>query len=102
MWNSRKPWWAKKAEENKVDKTHYKDWCVVEVLTIEAIQDPSKWNIDRLYIKRYRPCAKLNAPKWYDALTGNMQSSIAVDNLTKQEAYEVAKGLNFLDGGKCE
>jgi hypothetical protein len=101
MWSDRKPWWAKKAEENKVDKTHYKNWCVIEVLTVETIQDPSKWNVDYLYIKKYKPCAKLNAPVRFD-LDGKKIQSVVVDNLTKQEAHEVAKGLNFLDGGRCE
>jgi len=47
----------------------------------------------------YVACAKLNAPKIFDA-EGQLLSNIAVDNLTKQEAHEVAKGLNFLDGGE--
>ena len=92
MWSNRKPWWAKKAEENKVDKTHYKDWCVIKVVMGFV---PNQW--DPAY--GYKPCAKLNAPKIYDA-EGLMQTTIVVDNLTKQEAHEVAKGLNFLDGGE--
>lgn len=45
----------------------------------------------------YKPCAKLNAPS--SLYVGNQQvTQVTVDNLTKQEAYEVAKGLNFLDG----
>lgn len=94
MWDSRKSWWAKKAEENRVDKTHYKDWCVVKVVVGFAF--------DSWYPQyQYKACAKLNAPKIYDR-NGIISNTIAVDNLTKQEAHEIAKGLNFLDGGKCE
>jgi hypothetical protein len=96
MWNSRKPWWAKKAEENKVDKTHYKNWCVIEMVKTTAITGSGLW-----LVKEYKACAKLNTPKLYD-LDGNLVKPVVVDNLTKQEAYEVAKGLNFLDGGRCE
>jgi hypothetical protein len=96
MWSDRKPWWAKKAEENKVDKTHYKDWCVVELVRLRAVNNSGLW-----LEKQYKPCAKLNAPVRFD-LDGKKIQSVVVDNLTKQEAHEVAKGLNFLDGGKCE
>ncbi len=101
MWNSRKSWWAKKAEENRVDKTHYKDWCVVEVYQFVVENDPRQWSQTAFIVRKYKPCAKLNAPKIYDS-NGIMSNTIAVDNLTKQEAHEIAKGLNFLDGGKCE
>jgi len=96
MWNSRKPWWAKKAEENKVDKTHYKNWCVIEMVKAKAITNSGLW-----LVKEYKACAKLNIPTLYD-LDGNIVKPVVVNNLTKQEAHEVAKGLNFLDGGKCE
>ena len=92
MWSNRKPWWAKKAEDNKVDKTHYKDWCVVEKYRLSDLHEP---HLRLTYIA----CAKLNAPKIFDA-EGNLSTTIVVNNLTKQEAHEVAKGLNFLDGGE--
>jgi hypothetical protein len=96
MWSDRKPWWAKKAEENKVDKTHYKDWCVIEVYKARAVVGSGLW-----LVKEYKACAKLNAPVRFD-LDGKTIQKIVVDKLTKQEAHEVAKGLNFLDGGECE
>jgi hypothetical protein len=96
MWSDRKPWWAKKAEENKVNKTHYKDWCVIKTVRLVAVHNSGNW-----LEKEYKACAKLNAPITYDR-DGNKSRAIVVDNLTKQEAHEVAKGLNFLDGGKCE
>ena len=97
MWSNRKPWWVKKAEENKVDKTHYKDWCVIEKYVLHEEDIPP--NFAMVMQKVYKPCAKLNAPKIYDR-DGNLSTTIVVDNLTKQEAHEVAKGLNFLDGGE--
>jgi hypothetical protein len=45
----------------------------------------------------YKPCAMLNQPKYFTA-DGAIQSCAVMENLTKQEAYECAKGLNFLDG----
>lgn len=95
MWSDRKSWWVKKAEDNKVDKTHYKDWCVIEKCSLSIVHGGQ----GLLITKVYKACAKLNAPKIYD-VAGLMQTTIVVDNLTKQEAHEVAKGLNFLDGGE--
>lgn len=95
MWSDRKPWWAKKAEENKVDKTHYKDWCVIETHSLSIVHGGQGLSIATIY----RACAKLNAPKVY-GIDGLMQPTIVVNNLTKHEAHEVAKGLNFLDGGE--
>lgn len=97
MWSNRKPWWAKKAEENKVDKTHYKDWCVIEMVEWHTVNDPTFWVSAKHRV--YKPCAKLNAPRIYGE-DGNLIKPIVVDNLTKHEAHEVAKGLNFLDGGE--
>ena len=94
MWSDRKPWWAKKAEDNKVDKTHYKNWCVIEMYSLSVVHSGQGLTLATVY----RACAKLNAPKIYD--DGIMQTTIVVDNLTKHEAHEVAKGLNFLDGGE--
>jgi hypothetical protein len=95
MWSDRKPWWVKKAKDNKVDKTHWKNWCVVEVMVWTNTN--SNGGFMGYMRNEYKACAKLNAPKYYTA-QGVIESPIAVDNLTKQEAYEVAKGLNFLDG----
>jgi hypothetical protein len=99
MWSNKKSWWAKKAEENKVDKTHYKDWCVIKVAIRYGLYNPNTWGIDVVYA--YKAVAKLNAPLWYDEL-GRRSKPIVVDNLTKQAAHEVAKGLNFLDGESNE
>jgi hypothetical protein len=95
MWSNKKPWWAKKAEENKVDKTHYKDWCVIKVAKKYGNYNLNTWGIDVIY--EYKAVAKLNAPLLYNELSSRSKP-IVVDNLTKQEAHEVAKGLNFLDG----
>jgi hypothetical protein len=94
MWNDRKSWWAKKAESNKADKTHYKNWCVIKV-AVRYKNDINKWQFLPAY--RYKAVAKLNAPTQFDT-KGKATKRIEVDNLTKQEAHEVAKGLNFLDG----
>jgi len=91
MWNDRKPWWQKKAKEHQTDNSHYKTWCVVHVVG-EVAYIGGQLQFKALY----KPCAKLNAPSVL--YVGDQQvTRIAVDNLTKQEAYEVAKGLNFLD-----
>jgi len=92
MWNDRRSWWAKKAESNKADKTHYKNWCVVKV----AVRY-STTSIRPVLVYQYKAVAKINAPHRYGA-TGKLVAEVEVDNLTKQEAHEVAKGLNFLDG----
>ena len=94
MWNDRKSWWAKKAEDNKADKTHYKNWCVIKV-AVGYRHDVNSWN--PVYVFEYKAVAKLNAPMFTDAY-GKVSKAVEVDNLTKQEAHEVAKGLNFLDG----
>jgi hypothetical protein len=94
MWNERKSWWAKKAEDNKADKTHYKNWCVIKV-AVRYRHDTSLWNPVIVY--QYKAVAKINVPHRYGA-TGKLVAEVEVDNLTKQEAHEVAKGLNFLDG----
>ena len=91
MWNDKKPWWQKKAKENQTDNSHRKTWCVVHVVGEVAYVG------GRLHFKAlYKPCAKLNAPSALFVGDRNI-SEVKVDNLTKQEAYEVAKGLNFLD-----
>jgi hypothetical protein len=95
MWNDRKSWWAKKAEDNKADKTHYKNWCVIKVAKQYGNYNLNTWGIDVIY--EYKAVAKLNAPKIYTT-EGRLMQQIEVDNLTKQAAHEVAKGLNFLDG----
>ena len=94
MWNEKKPWWQKpKGDPRKaVDRQYAKNWCVVKVMA-SAEYIGGRLTITSL---TYKPCAKLNAPKYYNE---NMQleSSIAVDNLTKHEAHCVAKGLNFFE-----
>lgn len=93
MWNSKQPWWSKKAKENQTDKSHYKDWCVIRV-AVGFRHLPNQW--DAVYTFQYKAVAKLNAPLMYDA-NGKIGKPIEVDNLTKHEAHCVAKGLNFLD-----
>jgi hypothetical protein len=94
MWNDKKPWWSKKADENKGLNTHRKDWCVIKVAT-GFKPDINTW--EGIYFYEYRAVAKSNAPKWYDPARGKYEANIEVDNLTKHEAHCVAKGLNFLD-----
>ncbi len=94
MWNDRKSWWAKKAEDNKADKTHYKNWCVIKV-AVSYRHDINSWNPVLVY--QYKAVAKANAPKIKTA-DGRLMQQKEVDNLTKHEAHCVAKGLNFLDG----
>ena len=96
MWNSRKPWWQKKAKDNnEAENKHYKNWCVIRV-AVRYRHDPNKW--EPVYTFEYRAVGRMNVPQYYDNETGKLKKDIEVDNLTKQEAYEVAKGLNFLDG----
>jgi hypothetical protein len=94
MWNDKKSWWAKKAEENKGSNTHRKNWCVIKLATgYRAV--PNK--IEFEYTYEYKAVARANAPKIYTA-EGRLMQQVEVDNLTKHEAHCVAKGLNFLDG----
>lgn len=98
MWSDRKPWWQKKAtDNNQPDKSHYKNWCVIKV-AVAYRHDPTKWA--GVYTYQYRAVGKVNAPQYYDPETGKLTRGVEVDNLTKQEAYAVAKGLNFFDGEK--
>jgi hypothetical protein len=92
MWNDRKPWRSKKAEDNQGFKTHYKDWCVIKV-AVGYRHDVNSWNA--VYTFEYRAVAKINAPMMYDE-NNKLKKQIEVDNLTKHEAHCVAKGLNFL------
>ena len=94
MWSDRKPWWVKKAKDLQADKPHYKNWCVIRVHVGYAYISNT---VGDHPIFSYRAVGKSNAPLYYDE-HGKLKKSIEVDNLTKQEAYEVAKGLNFLDG----
>ena len=94
MWSDRKPWWQRKSKENQTDNAVRKTWCVIEMYSLSVVHGGQGLTLATVY----RACAKLNAPKIYD--DGIMQTTIVVDNLTKHEAHEVAKGLNFLDGGE--
>jgi hypothetical protein len=85
----------RKPRRIKADKTHYKNWCVIKVAKRYGNYNLNTWGIDVIY--EYKAVAKLNAPLLYDEL-GRRSKPIVVDNLTKQAAHEVAKGLNFLDG----
>lgn len=92
MWSDRKPWWQKKSKENQTDSAVKKTWCVIRV----GMFKNSMNSFNPRFVVCYKPCQKLNAPKWIE--DGQTKDAIAVDNLTKHEAYCVAKGLNFLDG----
>ena len=93
MLSNRHAWWDKRAKDNKVDKTHWRNWCVIEV--VELRHELHKFT--PTVVRVYKPCAMLNAPIYW-AAEGKAVSSAVMENLTKQEAYECAKGLNFLDG----
>ena len=93
MWNDKKPWWQKPKGDHKkvVDRQYAKNWCVfVQKL---GVYDPNSWGTKVMI--HYTACAKLNVPRF---LHQTQEEVVVVDNLTKQEANEVAKGLNFLDG----
>jgi len=94
MWNEKKPWWQKpKGDPRKaVDREYAKNWCVIEVWELKNEFHKFTPSI----IRSYKPCAMLNAPIYFKA-EGKAESSAVMSNLTKQEAYECAKGLNFLD-----
>jgi len=95
MWNDKKPWWSKKAEDNQGSKTHYKNWCVIKVATGHTPYNIHTW--DYAFVYTYKAVARENAPTIY-TVDGKMRQAVEVDNLTKHEAHCVAKGLNFLDG----
>ena len=94
MWNDKKPWWQKpKGDPRKaVDRQYAKNWCVIEVA--ELRHELHKFT--PTIVRFYKPCAMLNAPKYFNS-DGTIEDSAVMINLTKQEAYECAKGLNFLD-----
>jgi hypothetical protein len=93
MWNDRQSWWAKKAKERQTDNSHRKTWCVIQVVASAAYIGGKL-----CFQSEYKACAKLNVPS-STYINERILSNIAVDNLTKHEAYCVAKGLNFLDEG---
>ena len=93
MWNDKKPWWQKKAKDNQTDNSVKKNWCVIKVAT-GFKPNINKWEYDFFYI--YKAVVSSNAPKIY-TVEGKMQQAVEVDNLTKHEAYCVAKGLNFFE-----
>jgi hypothetical protein len=93
MWNSKKPWWQRKAKDNNpAENSHYKNWCVIKV-AVSFRHNMNTWGAE--YVYEYKAVGRANAPKIYTA-EGKLMQQIEVDNLTKHEAYCVAKGLNFL------
>jgi hypothetical protein len=94
MWNEKKPWWQKpKGDPRKaVDREYAKNWCVIEMKEVRQ----ELHNFMPTITHVYKPCAMLNQPKYFTA-DGAIKNSAVMENLTKQEAYECAKGLNFLD-----
>ena len=99
MWSDKQPWWVKKAKERKEEKTHYKNWCVIKYVK-EIYYVPNQWGAKAKM--EYKAVARLNAPQIFHRDTGKLTRAIEVDNLTKHEAYCVAKGLNFLDDGEID
>lgn len=97
MWNEKKPWWQKpKGDPRKaVDREYAKNWCVIKVMGW-VMMDKNGLIISET-TSLYKACATLNAPKYFTN-SGEAEDSAVMSNLTKQEAYECAKGLNFLDG----
>lgn len=95
MWSEKKPWWQKpKGDPRKaVDREYAKNWCVIEVKEVRY----ELHQFTPATTHTYKPCAMLNAP-YYWTNDGKAESTAVMSNLTKQEAYECAKGLNFLDG----
>jgi len=91
----KKPWWEKRRKENAVDKTHYKDWCVIKVVEFETLGDGLFPTVGSKVV--YKPCAKLNVPMIYDADGGRRETPVS-DKLTKHEAHSVAKLLNTTQG----
>lgn len=102
MWSDKQPWWVKKAKERKEEKTHYKNWCVIKLHVGHKpfVVIGGSFVADAIY--EYRAVGRMNAPQYFDPETGKLKKSIEVDNLTKHEAYCVAKGLNFLDDGEID
>lgn len=95
MWNSKKPWWQRKAKDNNpAENSHYKNWCVIKV-AVTYRNDVNSWN--PIFEYEHKAVAKINAPHRYGH-NNRLVAEVEVDNLTKHEAYCVAKGLNFLDG----
>lgn len=95
MWSEKKPWWQqpKGASKKSPDRQYAKNWCVIEVA--ELRHELHKFT--PTVVRFYKPCAMLNVPKYFKA-DGTVEDSAVMENLTKQAAYECAKGLNFFDG----
>lgn len=93
----KKPWWEKRRKENAIDKTYYKNWCVIEVVEFKIASKKYPWSLPASLTTIYKPCAKLNVPKAYDR-DGIDKTVIISDNLTKHEAHSVAKLLNTTQG----
>ncbi|NCX56649.1 MAG: hypothetical protein EBW87_05565 [Burkholderiaceae bacterium] len=88
-------WWEKKTVENAKFKSHYKAWCVIErVSGMRPTKDGLLFDIE------YVAVGKCNVPQYYDPETMTFKQGIHVDNLTKEEAFAMAKMLNFV--GKDE
>ena len=94
MWNDKKPWWEKRRKDNQTNNSVTKNWCVIKVATSYR-ENLNTWELDYTY--QYKAVGRSNAPVYWTA-EGKAVSSAVMENLTKQEAYECAKGLNFLDG----
>lgn len=94
MWNEKKPWWQKKARDNQANTNPKKTWCVIKV-AVGYVYNPNTWGNEYTY--QYKAVGRSNAPVYWTA-EGKAVSSAVMENLTKQEAYECAKGLNFFDG----
>lgn len=94
MWSDKKPWWQqpKGASRKSPDRQYAKNWCVIEMMEMRH----ELHSFTPTIIHFYKPCAMLNAPKWFTA-EGTVKDSIVIKNLTKAEAVACAKGLNFFE-----
>ena len=98
MWNEKKPWWQKPKGQGRKspDREYAKNWCVIKMMGYVEMNKFGQ--VISKTESLYKACAMLNAPKYFTN-NGEVEDSAVMINLTKQEAYECAKGLNFLDEG---
>lgn len=88
-----KKWWEKKSVDNAKSNSHYKNWCVIRRIS-NLRHDPNKWISAFEY--EYVAVVRSNAPQYYEPATGMFNDSVHVDKLTKEEAFAMAKMLNFV------
>jgi hypothetical protein len=87
-----KKWWEKKSVENAKSKSHYKNWCVIRRVNNMRATRSGGFEFEWQYVA----VSKWNVPERYDVESNQFKQAIHVDKLTKEEAFAMAKMLNFV------